>query len=180
MKSKDSEEVEDIDPYLKEQNEGIFNAFAREDHSILTTSEIAEHVNLVPRQVRRRLDDLEDEGIVGSRKPGRSKLWWLQSEVREPTSAQYPIIQLIQERISLQLAMLGILSGVLTVIFTSISTVALAYDIIPPFISTETVIRYGLLASMVSAGFFIASGAIAAIDWMFRHLGIEIKYNTGS
>lgn len=89
--STDSEKTVDVDPHLKEQNEGIFDAFAQEEHTILTTPEIENHIDLSGRQVRRRLDDLEDKGIVASRKPGRTKLWWLEAEVEEPISVQYPI-----------------------------------------------------------------------------------------
>ena len=90
---------EEIDPSLKEQNEGILYAFAKEDHRVLTTPEIVRHVDLSRRQVERRLKNLRDHEIVGTRKPGRTRLWWLETEVEEPVSVQYPILKLIQERL---------------------------------------------------------------------------------
>jgi predicted HTH transcriptional regulator len=72
------------DPHLKEQDKGIIEAFAREDHQVLTNSEIAQHVSLSNRQVRRRLDKLADQGIIGKRVAGGVKLAWLEKDVKEP------------------------------------------------------------------------------------------------
>jgi len=49
-------------PHLKEQDKGIIEAFAGEDHHVLTNSEISEHVSLSDRQVRRQLGKLVDQG----------------------------------------------------------------------------------------------------------------------
>ncbi|QIB78814.1 helix-turn-helix transcriptional regulator [Haloferax volcanii] len=182
-KSTDKADSVDIDPYLKEQNEGIFNAFANEEHTVLTTPEIEQHVDLGGRQVRRRLDKLEDEGIVGSRKPGRTKLWWLRTEVEEPVSAKYPIIRLVQNTLSLQFVFLGLLVGGVGVIFMSVATVLMAYNLsLPsvlflPSIPTSSVIQWGLLSSLLAAGFLIAGGSIAAVNWILDYIGIEISYS---
>jgi len=177
-KSVESDDVDDIDPHLLEQNEGIINAFVHEQHSVLTTPEIEEHVEIGDRQLRRRLDDLEDEGLVGSRKPGRTKLWWLTTEVEEPVSVRYPIVKLIRERLSLQFVLLGGLLGIASVIIITATIFIINYNIDIPFVSQDLVMVVGLSTSLVAALFLVIGGAIAGTVWLFRSLGIEIRYNS--
>ncbi len=92
------------DPHLKEQDKGIIEAFAREDHNVLTNSEIAEHVSVHPRTVRRRLDDLADEGIIGKRVVSGVKLAWLEENVKEPITVQYPLLRYVRDHTSVQLS----------------------------------------------------------------------------
>lgn len=170
-------ESAEIDPYLKEQNEGIFYAFAKEDHQVLTTPEIVEHVDLSRRQVERRLKNLRDQGIVGTRKPGRTRLWWLETEVEEPVSVQYPIFKLIQQRLSLQLVVIGILLGVVTVISSTTAVLVANYGFSPYLVDTESLLHATLLFSMTAVLFLLTGGLIAGTVWLFDHLGIEIRYN---
>lgn len=167
----------DIDPHLKEQNEGIFYAFSVADYKVLTTSEIADQVDIEQRTVLRRLKKLQKEGIVGSRKPGRTRLWWLEAEVEEPASVKYPIIRLIQRRLSLQFVVIGIAIGAAAVILITTSLFTAAWDISPPFISNQRIIQAGLIASFFSALFFLSAAVVAGTGWLFDRLGIEIRYN---
>jgi len=163
-----------VDAQLKEQNEGIFTAFSLEEHNVLTTSEIADHVDIKKRQVRRRLNDLEDEGIVDSRKPGRTKLWWLQEEVEEPLSVRYPAIGEVKERLSLQLLLMGVLFGISSVLLTTGFLLSSYYEVPVPLLTSQSIIQSGLLSSMIAAGLFMAASIIAGLDWLLGHLEIEI------
>ncbi len=166
-----------IDPYLKEQNEGILYAFAKENHRVLTTPEIVEHVDLSRRQVERRLKNLRDQGIVGTRKPGRTRLWWLETEVEEPVSVQYPILKLIQERLSLQLVVLGVLLGIVTVICSTAAVLVASYGFSNYFVDVEVLLQATLLFSLTAVMFLLTGGLVAGTVWLFDHLGIEIRYN---
>lgn len=167
----------EIDPSLKEQNEGIFYAFAKEDHRVLTTPEVVEHVDLSRRQVERRLKNLGDQGIVGTRKPGRTRLWWLEAEVEEPASVQYPILKLIQERLSLQLIVIGFLLGIVTVVSSTAAILFANYGFSFYFVDFELLLQATLLFSMTAVMFLLTGGLVAGTVWLFDHLGIEIRYN---
>lgn len=168
----------DINPHLMEQNEGIFEAFALEEHTVLTTSEITEHLSLSRRQVQRRLENLVDEEIVGTRKPGGDRLWWLEEEVPEPYRVSYPIYGLIQDRISLQFILLGGLLGLVTVFLATAAVILFAYDLSWWIFSTENVFQAVLISSMSAVLFILIGGAIIGTVWLFSHLGIEIRYKS--
>lgn len=170
-------ESDEIDPYLKEQNEGIFYAFSKEDHQVLTTPEIVEHVDLSRRQVERRLKNLRDQGIVGTRKPGRTRLWWLEAEIEEPASVQYPILRLIQKRLSLQLIVIGALLGIVTVISSTAAVLVANYGFSFSLVDGEMLLQATLLFSMTAVLFLLTGGLVAGTVWLFGHLGIEIRYN---
>lgn len=99
------------DPHLKEQDKGIIEAFAREDHRVLTNSEISEHVSLSDRQVRRRLDKLANKGIIGKRVVSGVKMAWLEEDVKEPITVQYQLLTYVRDRASVQLFLIGIVGG---------------------------------------------------------------------
>ncbi|WP_181686428.1 hypothetical protein [Halorhabdus salina] len=175
-KSTNETEISDIDPYLKEQNEGILYAFAKEDNRVLTTPEIEEHVDIGRRQVDRRLKSLRDKGIVGTRKPGRTRLWWLESEVEEPASVQYPIVKLIREKLSLQFIVIGVLLGIVSAILSTAGVIANSNNITILMIDSGMIFHATLLSGLLAVMFFITGGSIAGTVWLFKYMGIEIRY----
>ena len=90
---------ERIDASLKKQDQAILKAFSRAEHQVVLSREIGEFVDLSDRQIRRRLKDLASRDIVGTRKPGRDRLWWLKEEVKEPITAQYPLLRFARDRL---------------------------------------------------------------------------------
>lgn len=165
-----------IDPNLKEQERGIVDAFARVDHRVVTTGELAEHVSLSKRHLRRRLDDLVDRGIIGTRKPGRDRLWWLETDVKEPITVQYPLLQFVRDKVSVQLLLVALGVGIIAVILTPAAAMSYAYNVSPPLISRAELLRYGLLASLLASGFLIAATVVAVVGWLFRYLGIDLMH----
>lgn len=174
-KSTNEVDIPDPDPRYKEQTDGILYAFANENYRVLTTTEIANHLDIGRRQVERRLKDLNDLGIVESRKPGRTRLWWLEAEVEEPVTVSYPIVKLVRERISLQFIALGVVSGIITLIYSTAAIIAGNYDIAIWIIDFELFVTASLLASLFGAMMFLVGGVIASISWFSKHLGLEIQ-----
>ena len=55
----------------------ILNVFRSSSDPVLTTKEVASEFDITHRGVRDRLEKLEEEGKVGSKKVGaRAKVWW--------------------------------------------------------------------------------------------------------
>ena len=104
-------------------------------------------------------------------------MWWLETEVEEPVSVQYPIFKLIQQRLSLQLVVIGILLGVVTVISSTTAVLVANYGFSPYLVDTESLLHATLLFSMAAVLFLLTGGLIAGTVWLFDHLGIEIRYN---
>lgn len=163
------------DSHLKEQDKGIIEAFAREDHNVLTNTEIAEHVSVHPRTVRRRLDDLADEGIIGKRVVSGVKLAWLEENVKEPITVQYPLLRYVRDHTSVQLFLLGIAGGIVSVLILLAAALAIGYDIPMGFIGREQLLYYGVLAATVSALFILVAVMFAVIEWLLRYLGIGVE-----
>lgn len=164
-----------IDPHLKEQDEAIFEAFARADYQVLTAKEIGEYVDLGDRQVRRRLHDLADREVVGTRKPGRDRLWWLEQDVKEPITVQYPLLRFVRDRSSIQLLLIGLGIATVAMILIMSALISFAYNVSPIIVSQDKLLRLGLYASMFAGGFLIASVSSAAVGWLFRNLGITLR-----
>lgn len=58
-------------------DEEILDVFERSDDPILTASEIAEELEIGRRGMLARLESLEEEGVLRSKKVGgRSVVWW--------------------------------------------------------------------------------------------------------
>lgn len=158
----------ELDPNLKVQDAAIIEAFAVLDHEVVTSTEIHEHVDLSQKQVRRRLDDLADRGIVESRKPGRDRLWWLVADVREPITVQYPLLRYVRDHISVQFLLLGLCIGVVAVLFTLIGLLTTPTG---PASRTGThlqLFRAGVTAAIVSGGFLVSACLAAIAEWLGR------------
>lgn len=92
-------------------------------------------------------------------------------------SVQYPILKLIQERVSLQLTVLGVLLGIVTVICSTAAVLVATYDFTVFVIDADLLLQATLLSSMTAVMFLLTGGLIAGTVWLFNHLGIEIRYN---
>ena len=163
------------DPHLKEQDKGIIEAFAREDHNVLTNSEIAEHVSVHPRTVRRRLDDLADEGIIGKLVVSGVKLAWLEENVKEPITVQYPLLRYVRDHTSVQLSLIGIAGGIVSVLILLAAALSLGYGISMWFIGSKQLLIYGVLAATVSAIFLIVAAMVGVIEWVIRYFEIGVE-----
>lgn len=167
------------DPRLKEQDKGIIETFAKEDHHVLTTTEIAEHVSVSKRTVRRRLDKLDEKGVIGKRVVSGVKLAWLEKEVKEPITVQYPLLRYVWEHTSVQLFLIGIAGGIVSVLMLLAATVAIGYGIPIEFmgfqLAHEQLLVYGVLAATVSALFIIVAVMFAVIEWLTRYFGIDVE-----
>lgn len=175
----DSDPEDDADPrpnpHLKEQRRGIIEAFAKEDHRVLTTSEISEHVKVHPRTVRRRIDDLADEGILGKRVVSGVKLAWIEGEVKEPITVQYPLLKYVFRHTSVQLFLIGIAGGIVSVLILLSAALAVGYGVPIWFATDEQMLIYGVGAAVISALFIIVAILFAVVGWLLRYLGIDVE-----
>lgn len=166
------------DPHLKEQDKGIIEAFAKEDHHVLTNTEISEHVSVSTRTVRRRLDKLDEKGVIGKRVVSGVKLAWLEQEVKEPITVQYPLLRYVRDHASVQLFLLGIAGGIVSVLILLAAALAIDYGILIEFmdfqLADEQLLGYGVLAATVSAMLIIVAVMFAVIEWLLRYLGVDI------
>lgn len=160
---------------LKEQDKGIMEAFAREDHRVLTNSEISEHVSLSTRQVRRRLDKLAEEEVVGKRVVSGVKLAWLEEDVKEPITVQYPLLTYVRDRASVQLLLLGIVAGTVSVLILLAAALSIGYNVPIGFISREQLLVYGVVAAASSAVLMLVAVLMAAVGKTMRYLGFDLK-----
>lgn len=164
------------DPHLKEQDKGIIEAFAKEDHRVLTNTEISEHVSVSKRTVRRRLDKLDEKEVIGKRVVSGVKLAWLEEEVKEPITVQYPLLRYVRDHISVQLFLLGITGGIVSVLILLAAAISIGYGIpIGGFVGREQLLVYGVLAATVASLFIIVAVMFAVIEWLLRYLGVEVE-----
>lgn len=167
------------DPHLKEQDKGIIEAFAKEDHRVLTNTEISEHVSVSKRTVRRRLDKLDEKGVIGKRVVSGVKLAWLEKEVKEPITVQYPLLRYVWDHTSVQLLLIGIAGGIVSVLILLAAALTIGYGIPIEFmgfqLANEQLLVYGVLAATVSALFIIVAVMFAVIEWLLRYLGVDVE-----
>lgn len=163
------------DPHLKEQDKGIIEAFAKEDRQVLTNSEISDHVSVSERTVRRRLDELDKKGVIGKRVVSGVKLAWLEQEVKEPITVQYPLLRYIRNHASVQLFLLGVAGGIVSVLVLLAAALSLGYGLEIGLLGREQLLVYGVFAAAVSALFILVAILFAVIEWLLRYLGVDIE-----
>lgn len=163
------------DPHLKEQDKGIIEAFAKEDHRVLTNTEIADHVSVSKRTVRRRLDKLDEKGVIGKRVVSGVKLAWLEQEVKEPITVQYPLLRYVRDHTSVQLFLLGLAGGIISVLILLAAALSMGYGIPMGVIGSEQLLYYGVLAATVSALFILVAVMFAVIEWLLQYHGVDIE-----
>lgn len=174
-KESKSEDNTPPDPHLKEQDKGIVEAFVKEEHQVLTNTEIAEHVSVSTRTVRRRLDRLDEKGVIGKRVVSGVKLAWLEKEVKEPITVQYPLLRYVRDHMSIQFFLFGIAGGIVSVLILLAAALAIGYDISTGFLGREQLLYYGVLAAATSALFIIVAVIFAVIEWLMRYLEIDFE-----
>jgi predicted transcriptional regulator len=68
---------------LSDSETQYLSAVARHPDPVVTTTEIAEELNLTQQAVYNAFQNLESEGLMQSKKVGsRSKVWWLSIQGR--------------------------------------------------------------------------------------------------
>jgi hypothetical protein len=174
----DSDAEDDADslpnPYLKEQDRGIIEAFAKEDHRVLTNTEISEHVSVHERTVRRRIDRLADDGILGKRVVSGVKLAWIEGKVKEPITVQYPLIKFILSRTSALLFVIGLAIGIVSVLILLSGALAIGYGVPIWFATDEQLLLYGVGAAVFSALFIVVGIIFAVVGWLLRYFGLDV------
>lgn len=160
------------DPHIKERDKGIIEAFAIEDNNVLTNNEIAEHVSVHPRTVRRRLDDLADDGVIGQRVASGVKLAWLEQDVKEPITVQYPLLRYVWDRTSVALFVLGSAIGVIAVLILLAATLSTGHNVQVWVITPELLQFSGLLAAVISGVFIVVALVFAVVEWLLRYFEI--------
>lgn len=163
------------DPHLKEQDKGIIEAFAKEDHRVLTNTEIADHVSVSKRTVRRRLDKLDEQGVIGKRVVSGVKLAWLEQEVKEPITVQYPLLRYVWDHTSVQLFLIGIAGGIISVLILLAAALSLGYGLQIGILGREQLLLYGVIAAATSALFILVAVMFAVIEWLLRYFGIDVE-----
>lgn len=171
----EGEEESIPNPHLKEQDKGIIEVFAQSDHHVLTNTEIADQVSVSPRTVRRRIDALADEGIIGKRVVSGVKLAWLEEEVKEPITVQYPLLRYVRDHTSVQLFLLGIASGIVAVLILLSAALTIGYSIPIGIITNKQLLVYGVGAATISALFIIMAVLFALVEWLWQELGIDLR-----
>jgi len=161
------------DPHLKEQDRGIIEAFAIEDHNVLTVSEISEHVSVSERTVRRRLDKLSEGDKIGKRVTGGVKLAWLEDEVEEPITVQYPLLKYVWNNTGVLTFVIGAGLGTIAVLILLAAVLATGNEIQVWFITPYRLRFVGLGLALLSALTILVAFIAASIEWLLQHFGIE-------
>ena len=75
------------DPVLSESALKYLDAVANHPDPVVTTTEIADRLDVTQQAVYNSFSDLEQEGMLESKKVGsRSKVWWLTIQGRQVQS----------------------------------------------------------------------------------------------
>ena len=126
------------------------------------------------------MDELNDQGVIGKRVVSGVKLAWLEEEVKEPITVQYPLLRYVRDRISIQVLIIGIAAGIISVLILLAAALSIGYDIPVGFIGREQLLVYGVLAASVAAMFILVAIIFAVVGWLLRYYGIDVESKIGS
>jgi len=102
---------------------------------------------------RRQLFGLADEESVGTRNVAGPYLWWLQDDIKEPITVQYPLLRCVRDHTSAQLGIVGVVLGVAAAIVILGSSLVYAYDVALLLVSKQEVLRSRHLINTLSTSF---------------------------
>lgn len=163
------------DPHLSEQDQGIVDAFSYSDELVLTTEDIAQYVDLSNRQIRRRVKALAEDGPLGTRKVGGTRISWLDEDVKEPITVRYPLLDYILNRNSGIFALIGLSAGVIAVQILLVAAVVIGFHIPISFARPVDILLTGTIIAVGSSMFIIVAALSASIEWTFRHYGMDVE-----
>lgn len=103
------------------------------------------------------------------------KLAWLEQEVKEPITVQYPLLRYVRDHTSVQLFLLGLSGGIVSVLILLAAALSIGYGISMAVIGSEQLLVYGVLAAAISAIFLIVAILFAVIEWLLRYFEIDIE-----
>lgn len=166
---------QDVDlpnPHVKEKNRGIIEAFSRSEYTVLTRKEIDEQLKIEERQVRRRLNDLHEEGVLGMRETSAGKLWWIEEDVKEPITVKYPLTRFVLDHLGLLYVVVGLAVGAIGILSLTLTAFLVRFGVGIPLISANQIFWISFLIAL-AGGVIILLGPIAELLERVLQWGIK-------
>lgn len=167
------EEHLEFDASKDVQDSHIVRVFLESDRPFLSRRRVEGEIGLSSQGTRDRLTDLEERGILESEAAGGGRIYWIRDETSawpippdvevEPVADDLTVSELL-DRQPVQFAGVGLLLMIAGALFTTLFTLALAYQVSVPLVGTQQLLLWAIMAVFVGVAFCFGGAAVWIID----------------
>jgi hypothetical protein len=159
------------------QDSHIVEVFIESDRPFLSRRHVEREIGLSSQGTRDRLSNLEEREVLNSAAAGSGRVWWIHNDDSawpippdvevEPVSSD-PTVPELLDRPPVQLSGVGLILMVAGALFTTLFTLALAYDVAVPIVATEQLLLWAIGSVFAGIAFCIGGASV----WMLDRIGV--------
>lgn len=174
-----NEELE-FDASKEVQDSHLVEVFVESERSFLSRRRVQNEIGLSSQGTRDRLSDLEEREILDSVAAGGGRVSWIHNDKSEwpippdvevePLSNELTVSELLQRQ-PVHFAGIGLILMIAGALFTTLFTMALAYDVSLPVVGTQQLLLWAIGSVFVGVAFCIGG----AVIWILDRAGIQLN-----
>jgi hypothetical protein len=167
------EEEMEFDASKEVQDSHLVEVFVESDRPFLSRRRVQNEIGLSSQGTRDRLSDLEEREILDSAAAGGGRIYWIRNDKSEwpipsdvdvePVSDDLTVSELLQRQ-PVQFAGVGLILMIAGALFTTLFTMALAYDVSLPVFGTQQLLLWALGSVFVGVAFCLGGAVVWMID----------------
>ena len=168
----------EFDASKEVQDSHLVEVFVESDRSFLSRRRVQNEIGLSSQGTRDRLSDLEEREILDSVAAGGGRVYWIHNDKSEwpiphdvevePVSNELTVSELLQRQ-PVHFAGIGLILMIAGALFTTLFTMALAYDVSLPVVGTQQLLLWAIGSVFVGVAFCLGGAAI----WILDRAGIQ-------
>jgi hypothetical protein len=163
----------EFDSSKEVQDSHLVEIFIESDRPFLSRRRVQNEIGLSSQGTRDRLSDLEERDILDSAVAGGGRVYWIHNDKSEwpippdvevkPVSNELTVSELLQRQ-PVHFAGIGLILMIAGAFFTTLFTMALAYDVSLPVVGTQQLLLWAIGSVFVGVTFCIGGVVIWILD----------------
>jgi hypothetical protein len=155
------------------QDSHLVAVFVESDRPFLSRRRVQNEIGLSSQGTRDRLSDLEEREILDSAAAGGGRIYWIRNSKSqwpiptdvevEPVSNDLTVSELLQRQ-PVQFIGVGLILMIAGALFTTLFTMALAYDVSLPVVGTQQLLLWAIGSVFVGIAFCVGAAVVWVID----------------
>ena len=155
------------------QDSHLVAVFVESDRPFLSRRRVQNEIGLSSQGTRDRLSDLEEREILDSAAAGGGRIYWIRNSKSqwpiptdvevEPVSNDLTVSELLQRQ-PVQFIGVGLILMIAGALFTTLFTMALAYDVSLPVVATQQLLLWAIGSVFVGIAFCVGAAVVWVID----------------
>jgi hypothetical protein len=168
----------EFDANKEVQDSHLVEVFVESDRPFLSRRRVQNEIGLSSQGTRDRLSDLEEREILDSAAAGGGRIYWIRNDTSEwpippdvevePISNGLTVSDLLQRQ-PVQFVGVGLILMIAGALFTTLFTMALAYDVSFSVVGTQQLLLWAIGSVFVGVAFCVGG----AVVWIISRAQIQ-------